>query len=70
MAQARSKAQWILEALSLAALILTFGIVATHWPELPATIPIHFGASGRANGFGGKSMLILLCVVNAGTWVS
>jgi uncharacterized membrane protein len=31
-----------------------------YYPLLPATIPIHFGISGEANGFGNKAMLFIL----------
>jgi uncharacterized membrane protein len=61
--------RWVFEALSFAALALTFGIVAVHWPDLPAIIPIHFSASGEVNGWGRKNVLIVLCLLNGVTWL-
>ena len=56
----RSAADWIQEALSLAALAAIIFTITAHWTELPARAPTHFGASGAPNGWGGKSAMLLL----------
>ena len=56
----RSVLDWVFEAVSAIALLLAIGDVAIHWSTLPERIPVHFGAAGDPNGWGGKSMLLLL----------
>lgn len=38
----------------IAAMVL---LVAMNWSQTPATVPIHFGADGRANGYGSRVWL-------------
>lgn len=45
---------------SIAALLLSFSYFAVKWADLPNTIPIHFNSSGDANGWGSRSILIIL----------
>jgi uncharacterized membrane protein len=56
----RSTFDWVLEVVSGVALVAAIGDVAMHWGMLPARIPVHFGASGNPNGWGGKNMLLFL----------
>jgi uncharacterized membrane protein len=56
----RSALDWVFEIVSAGALLLAIGDVAMHWSMLPERIPIHFGAAGDPNGWGSKSMLLLL----------
>ncbi len=56
----RSRLAWTLEAVSAIALAAAIGDVAIHWSLVPDRIPVHFGASGQPNGWGGKNMLLLL----------
>ena len=56
----RSIADWMLEGVSAAALLVAIGDVAFHWSMLPERIPVHFGATGSPNAWGNKSMLLLL----------
>src|ERR1700722_12459637 len=65
----RSTLDWVWEAVALTALVLSIGLVAVNWADLPDTIPTHFGASGRPNGWGGKGQLWALAAVNVGTYV-
>jgi uncharacterized membrane protein len=51
---------WLLEALSFLMLLTTLGIVVQNYADLPTMIPIHFNASGTADGFGGKSTILVL----------
>jgi Protein of unknown function (DUF1648) len=59
----RSTIDWILEIVSVVALIAAVADVAVHWSLLPDRIPTHFGASGAPNGWGGKNMILLLLAV-------
>jgi uncharacterized membrane protein len=60
MATPRSALDWVFEAVSAGALLVATGDVAMHWSILPERIPVHFGIAGDPNGWGGKSMLLLL----------
>ena len=44
---------------------LMVGLVIYYWPELPARIPTHFGASGTPDGWGSKHSLLYLAGVGA-----
>ncbi len=50
--------------LPLAGVILGFAVVSFYYGRLPATIPIHFGLDGVADGYGPKWMLWILPAVN------
>ncbi len=41
-------------------LLIGIYLVIQAWPNLPATIPIHFDAAGNADGFGSIGMIWLL----------
>jgi uncharacterized membrane protein len=64
----RSFTSWLLEIIALVALAAAFIIVAQQWTRLPAKIPTHFGASGKPNGWGGKSSLWFLLFIDAVTY--
>lgn len=49
----------IMDLLAISLLVGQWVLVATHFSQLPATIPIHFDATGTADGFGAKRMLFL-----------
>ena len=40
--------------LAVAGLLATFLLVVSQWWSMPPIIPIHFGADGRANGYGSR----------------
>lgn len=48
-----------LELVALAGIIGGVATVALHYNTLPATIPVHFGISGEADGFGPKVWLLV-----------
>ena len=50
----------ILESIAIMGLLIGIYLVIQAWPNLPATIPIHFDAAGNADGFGPKGMIWLL----------
>lgn len=39
-------------------------LVLQHWSALPQTIPTHFNAKGEADGWGSKSMILLLPAIS------
>ena len=51
---------WVFEGVSCVALLAAIGDVAMRWSRLPERIPVHFGASGNPNRWGGRNMLLLL----------
>ena len=48
----------------LAAVILSFAVVAMYWTALPDTIPTHYDLNGVADDYGSKWLLWLLPVIN------
>jgi len=65
----RSAADWVLEALAFAALVAIIVIVATHWTELPARVPRHFGISGKPDRWGNKNGMLLLPLTATGLYL-
>ncbi|MEO0734489.1 MAG: DUF1648 domain-containing protein [Bacteroidota bacterium] len=55
-----------LRTIPLSAVILGFALVSFYYGELPDRIPIHFGITGQADGFGSKVILWILPVINLG----
>lgn len=49
-----------LELAALAGLVVGLVAVARAWPHLPETVPMHFDAAGRPDGWGGRSSILLL----------
>lgn len=62
-------ADQILEILSWLVLLFLWGLVIYFYSNLPQIIPIHFNASGRANGFGSKGTLFLLPVIGTALFI-
>ena len=50
----------LFESVAVTALIAGVILILQAWSGLPQTIPIHFDASGNADGFGNKGMIWLL----------
>jgi uncharacterized membrane protein len=55
-----SPVDWLLEAVALFALFFVIGYVIYIYRILPETIATHFGASGKADGFGNKSAIFFM----------
>ncbi|PKM78285.1 MAG: hypothetical protein CVU90_03220 [Firmicutes bacterium HGW-Firmicutes-15] len=53
-----------LEIIAALGMVFSFFIIIQVWPILPDTIPTHFGASGKVDGWGGKESLFILPVIN------
>jgi uncharacterized membrane protein len=51
---------WIIEGITLFILIGVMVYFFIHYSTLPDTIPTHYGFSGKADGYGGKSTLLVL----------
>lgn len=51
---------WIIEGITLSIVIGIVVYTAIHYSTLPDTIPTHYGFSGKADGYGGKSTLLVL----------
>lgn len=67
----RTLVPWWWEALPLAMIAATAIILASQYAAAPAIIPIHWDASGHANGFADKSILSFYQLVwtQLGLWV-
>ena len=64
----RSALGWVLEAVSLGALVSIFGIVWFNWKDLPARILRHFNSRGNPDGWGGKNGLLPLPLTALGIY--
>lgn len=53
----------LIDSLAIVVLILGWWIAFSSYPRLPETIPIHFGFSGEANGWGRRWVIFLLPVI-------
>ncbi len=51
------------EGIAVLGLALVIGSIGFYWPQLPPTIPTHFGASGPPNGFGSRGSIWTLAMV-------
>jgi uncharacterized membrane protein len=51
---------WIIEGITLFILIGVMVYFFIQYSTLPGTIPTHYGFSGKADGYGGKSTLLVL----------
>lgn len=54
----------LLEIISIAGLFTALYYLLKFWPELPATIPSHFGFNGEVDSWSGKSSLYMLLGMN------
>ncbi len=53
----------------MAGLALQIVVVWVSWNTLPDRVPTHYGFSGRADAYGGKSSLIVLPAVSVGLYL-
>lgn len=58
-----------LEILSLAAFLAPFVLIQAYWDQLPNQVPIHFDASGNADGFETKESLYIAPVIGFGSFL-
>lgn len=60
--------RFLRETLALAGLAFQIGLVWLSWNSMPARVPTHFGFSGRADAYGGKSSLLVLPAASIGLY--
>lgn len=53
----------VMEVLGAVGLVVLIGLPIYFYSDLPETISIHFGWSGKANGYGSKNMIWLLPIL-------
>lgn len=53
-----------LDTISVLALLAILYCTARYWPDLPATIPTHFGTSGLPDGWGSKNSIFTLPIIS------
>ncbi len=59
----RLRIETILEILAILGVVLSPTIVGINWSDLPNRVPSHFGISGSADGWSGRSSLLILPVL-------
>lgn len=58
----------LLRVLALLGVVLLLAGTVWVWPRLPEVVPIHFGASGRPDGWGERVWLLLLPTLGVGLY--
>jgi uncharacterized membrane protein len=53
----------LLEGVCVAGVISFFGLIAWKYPQLPASVPQHFGPNGQPDAWGDKSAILVLCLI-------
>ena len=53
----------LLEGICVVAILAFFGLIAWKYPQLPASMPQHFGPSGQPDAWGDKSAVLILCLI-------
>ncbi len=59
----RSSLERFCVGVTVVGLLALLAVTAWWWPQLPATIPIHFGVNGQPNGYGSKAWILFLPVL-------
>lgn len=47
--------KWNVYVIGLLICAIPFGLLGYIWPQLPSIVPVHFGPTGKADGFGSKN---------------
>lgn len=53
----------VIQLVSILGIVVIFLTLLLSWTKIPGEIPTHFGASGSADGWGGKSSLLFLPIL-------
>lgn len=53
---------------SILGIVASFILLSAAWPDIPERVPMHFGSSGRADSWGGKSTLVWIPMVTIGLY--
>ncbi len=56
----------VLDVVAFAGVVVCVVLAVGLWSELPERVPQHFGWSGKPDAWGGRWILVFLCVVAAG----
>lgn len=64
-----SLSDWLVEVASGIGVILATYLLMSYWSQLPDRVPIHFGISGRPDGWGAKRMLLALPIIVAASYI-
>jgi uncharacterized membrane protein len=56
----RSRAERIMQIAATGAIMTLLAYAVYVWPELPATVPTHFGLSGSPDAWGSRTSLLVL----------
>jgi uncharacterized membrane protein len=56
----RSRAERVVQMVAIAALAALLAFAVRVWPDLPATVPTHFGISGAPDAWGSRASLLVL----------
>ncbi|MNG01484.1 hypothetical protein D3C84_844670 [compost metagenome] len=59
----KSRAETILDVISLIVIASTIAYIAYEWQNLPERIPMHFNGKGEIDGWGNKMSLIALPII-------
>lgn len=59
-----SALDYVLEAASLLGIIIAVAAIYYYWPSLPEQIPQHYGAGGKVDAYGGKTIIFMLPVIS------
>ncbi len=63
------KAVLALDFVAFTSLLVLWGIPILVWNDLPERVPMHFGFSGQANGWGPKSSILFLLFAGTFLWI-
>lgn len=65
----RSPSAAVLEIVAVAGTVLSVALLVQSWKALPPVIPVHFGISGKPDGWGAKPTLWLFPALSAAIYV-
>lgn len=60
----------LVEGIGILAILCLIGLPLFYYGSLPDTIPTHYGANGKADGFGNKSAIWSLLIMSLTTYIS
>lgn len=64
-----SGADRAIEIAALLAVILVLAILAAYWPRLPENVPTKFSLDGQIQGWGSRSLLLIVPLVALVLWI-
>jgi len=56
------------QLVSLLGIVASFVLLLIVWPDIPDKVPTHFGSSGEADAWGGKSTLVWIPMIAVGLY--